>query len=64
MHVEYERQRGLEAGRQWASWASTHELASIASAEFDDLCKMLPPDVSHHFVGGFREAVQRVRRGA
>jgi len=64
MHVEHERQRGLEAGRHWAQSASTQELASIASAAFDDLCKILPPQVSDHFVGGFREAVLRVWRGA
>jgi hypothetical protein len=62
--MEQERQRGLEVGRRWAERASAHELASIASASFDDLNEILPPDVSDHFVGGFREAVLHVWRGA
>ena len=64
MHVEHERQRGLEAGRYWAQHASSHDLTSIVAGSFDDLSALLPPKVSDHFVGGFREAVQRVRRGA
>jgi hypothetical protein len=64
MHVEHERQRGLEAGRYWAQHASSPELARIAGGSLDDLSALLPPDVSDHFVGGFREAAQRVRRGA
>ena len=63
MAVDHERQRGLEAGRRWAERASAHELASIATASFDDLSEILPPDVSDHFVGGFREAVLHVWRG-
>ena len=63
MHVEHERQRGLEAGRYWAQHASPHELASIVTGSFDDLIAHLPPQVSDHFVGGFCEAVERVRRG-
>jgi hypothetical protein len=64
MHVEHERQRGLEASRYWAQHASSHELASIATASFDDLNEILPPDVSDDFVGGFREAVLHISRGA
>jgi hypothetical protein len=63
MQVELERQRGLEAGRYWAQHASSHELASIATASSDDLNNLLPPDASDRFVGGFREAVERGRRG-
>jgi hypothetical protein len=64
MHVEHERQRGLEAGRYWAQHAASHELTSIVTGSFEDLIALLPPHVSDHFVGGFREAVQRVWRGA
>jgi hypothetical protein len=64
MDTEHERQRGLEVGRRWAERASSHELASIATASFDDLSEILPPHVSDHFVGGFREAVLRLWRGA
>jgi hypothetical protein len=63
MHVEHERQRGLVAGRYWAQHASSDELASIVTGSFDDLIARLPPLVSDHFAGGFREAVERVRRG-
>jgi hypothetical protein len=62
--MEYERQRGLEVGRRWAERASAHEVASVATASFDDLNEILPPDLSDHFVGGFREAVLHVWRGA
>lgn len=61
---EHERQRGLEAGRYWAQRASANELASIAGGSFDSLSELLPPHVTDQFVGGFREAVQRVWRGA
>lgn len=64
MDEEHERQRGLEAGRRWAERTSSHRLATIAAASFDDLCAVLPPDVSDHFVGGFREAVLHAWRGA
>ena len=64
MHMEHERQRGLEAGRYWAQHASSHELTNIVTGSFDDLSALLPPHVSDHFIGGFREAVQRVWRGA
>ena len=64
MNVEHERQRGLEAGRYRAQHASTHELASITGGSLDHLSEILPPHVSDQFVGGFREAVQRVWRGA
>ena len=47
----------------WAQHASAHELASIAGDTFDHLSEILPPHVSDQFVGGFREAVQRVCRG-
>ena len=63
MQVEHERQRGLEVGRRWAERASAHELASVATASFDDLNELLPPNVSDQFVGGFREAVLRIWRG-
>ena len=63
MYVDHERQRGLEAGRRWAQHASAHEIASIATASFDDLNGILPPNVSDHFVGGFREAVLHVWQG-
>lgn len=49
------------AGR---SNASAHEVASVATASLDDLNDLLPPDVSEHFIGGFREAVVHVWRGA
>jgi hypothetical protein len=62
--VEQERQQGLEVGRRWAEHACAHELASIATASFDDLNEIFPPEVSDHFVGGFREAVLHVWRGA
>jgi hypothetical protein len=62
--AERERQQGLEAGRRWAERASADDLASVATASFDDLNAILPPDVSDHFVGGFREAVLHVWRGA
>jgi len=62
--VEQERQRGLEVGRRWAERAGAHELASLATASFDDLNEILPPGMSDHFVGGFREAVLHVWRGA
>jgi hypothetical protein len=64
MRVDHERQRGLEVGRRWAERASAHELASIATASFDDLGHLLPPDVSDHFVSGFREAVLQIWHGA
>jgi hypothetical protein len=62
--VEQERKQGQEVGRRWAANASAHELASVATASFDELNAILPPDVSDHFVGGFREAVLHVWRGA
>ena len=64
MDGEQERQRGLDLGRRWAEHASAHELATMVAGSFDDLSKILPPDVSDHFVGGFREAVLHVWRGA
>jgi hypothetical protein len=63
MDAEHDRQHGLEVGRRWAESASSHELASLAAASFDDLSEILPPDVSDYFVGGFREAVLRLWRG-
>jgi hypothetical protein len=36
----------------------------MVAGSFDDLSKILPPEVSDHFVGGFREAVLHVWRGA
>lgn len=59
-----ERQRGLEVGRRWTKRASAHELASIATASFDDLNQLLSPDVSDHFIRGFREAILYVWRDA
>lgn len=64
MDAEHERQRGLEAGRYWAQYASTDDLTSVVKGSFDDLSGLLPPNVSDHFVGGFREAVLHVWRGA
>jgi len=64
MDAEAERQRGLELGRRWAEHASAHELATMVSGSFDDLSQMLPTDLSDHFVGGFREGVLHVWRGA
>ena len=64
MDAEHERQRGLEAGRYWAQQASTEELTRLVTGSFDELSELLPPNVSDHFVGGFREAVQHVWRGA
>jgi len=58
--MEHECQ-GDEAGRRRAERASAHELASIAGGLFDHLSEILPPPhLSDQFVGGFREAVQRV----
>ena len=64
MDAEADRQRGLELGRRWAEHASAHELAIMVSGSFDDLSEILPPDVSDRFVGGFREGVLHVWRGA
>jgi hypothetical protein len=64
MDAERERERGLDAGRRWAEHASSHELATFVSGSFDDISRILPPDVSDHFVGGFREALLHVWRGA
>jgi len=54
----------LELGRRWAEHASAHELTTMVSGSFDDLSQILPADTSDHFVGGFREGVLRVWRGA
>jgi hypothetical protein len=62
--MDAERERGLEAGRRWAERASSHELASMVSGTFDDISRILPPEVSDHFIGGFREALLHVWRGA
>jgi hypothetical protein len=64
MDAEAERQRGLQLGRRWAEHASAHELTTMVSGSFDDLSQILPADTSDHFVGGFREGVLRVWRGA
>jgi len=64
MDAAADRQRGLELGSQWAEHASAHELAIMVSGSFDDLSEILPPDVSDQFVGGFREGVLHVWRGA
>jgi len=64
MKADEERQRGLDLGRRWAGQASAHELATMVSGSFDDLAKVLPPDVSDQFVGGFREGLLHVWRGA
>ncbi|MBR0746877.1 hypothetical protein JQ582_23380 [Bradyrhizobium japonicum] len=64
MDATADRQRGLELGRRWAEHASAHELAIMVSGSFDDLSEILPPDVSDQFVGGFREGVLHVWRGA
>ncbi|KGT79642.1 hypothetical protein MA20_12445 [Bradyrhizobium japonicum] len=64
MGVDRERQRGLDAGRRWAKVATAHEIATVVSGSFDDVCRIMPPDVSDHFVGGFREGVLHVWRGA
>ncbi|MET4036117.1 hypothetical protein ABIB94_004803 [Bradyrhizobium sp. JR7.2] len=64
MDAAADRQRGLELGRRWAEHASAHELAIMVSGSFDDLSEILPPDVSDQFVGGFREGVLHVWRGA
>ncbi|MET4278277.1 MULTISPECIES: hypothetical protein [unclassified Bradyrhizobium] len=64
MDATADRQRGLELGRRWAEHASAHELATMVSGSFDDLSQILPPDVSDQFVGGFREGVLHVWRGA
>jgi len=47
-----------------AEHASAHELATMVNGSFDDLSQILPSDTSDHFVGGFREGVLRVWRGA
>ncbi|MBR1124529.1 hypothetical protein JQ628_23595 [Bradyrhizobium lablabi] len=62
--MDAERERGLEAGRRWAEHASPHDLAALARGSFDEISRILPRDVSDHFVGGFREAVLHVWRGA
>ncbi|CUT11100.1 hypothetical protein BF49_2180 [Bradyrhizobium sp.] len=54
----------MELGRRWAEHASAHELATMVSGSFDDLSEILPEDVSDYFVGGFREGVLHVWRGA
>jgi hypothetical protein len=64
MDATADRQRGLELGRRWAEHASAHELATMVSGSFDELSQILPPDVSDQFVGGFREGVLHVWRGA
>jgi len=64
MNADEERQRGLDLGRRWAEHASAHELATMVSGSFDDLAKILPQDLSDQFVGGFREGVLHVWRGA
>jgi hypothetical protein len=64
MDAAADRHRGLELGRRWAEHASAHELAIMVSGSFDDLSEILPPDVSDQFVGGFREGVLHVWRGA
>ena len=64
MDAAADRQRGLELGRRWAEHAPAHELAIMVSGSFDDLSEILPPDVSDQFVGGFREGVLHVWRGA
>ncbi|HEV2153169.1 hypothetical protein [Bradyrhizobium sp.] len=64
MDIEQERLRGLEMGRRWAEHASAHELATLVAGSFDDIAEILPPDVSDQFVGGFREGVLHVWRGA
>jgi len=64
MDTEHERQRGLDLGRRWAERTSSHNVATVASASFDDVAALLPPDVSDQFMGGFCEAVLRVWRGA
>ncbi|UFW40065.1 MULTISPECIES: hypothetical protein [unclassified Bradyrhizobium] len=64
MDTEADRQRGSELGRRWAEHASAHELATMVSGSFDDLSEILPADASDQFVGGFREGVLHVWRGA
>ena len=64
MGAKHERQRGLEVGRRWAECTTSHNLATVATASFDDVAALLPPDVSDQFIGGFCEAVLRVWRGA
>jgi len=64
MDTKPERQRGLEVGRRWAERTCSHNLATVATASFDDVAALLPPDVSDQFIGGFCEAVLRVWRGA
>ncbi|MET4045825.1 hypothetical protein [Bradyrhizobium sp. RT6a] len=64
MDATADRQRRLELGCRWAEHASAHELATMVSGSFDDLSQILPPDVSDQFVGGFREGVLHVWRGA
>lgn len=59
-----ERQRGLDDGRRWAEHAPAHELVVMVRGSFDDLAQLLPPDVSDEYVGGFREGVLHVWRGA
>jgi hypothetical protein len=63
MDAEHDRQRGLDAGRRWAERTTSHKLATVATSSFDDLTAILPPDVSDHYIGGFREAVLHVWRG-
>ncbi|MBR1122483.1 hypothetical protein JQ628_13230 [Bradyrhizobium lablabi] len=62
--MDAERKRGLEVGRRWAEHASSHELATLVSGSFDDITRILPRDVSDHFIGGFREALLHFWRGA
>ncbi|MGO4512968.1 hypothetical protein CT676_41475 [Bradyrhizobium sp. MOS001] len=55
MELTHERQRGLDAGRRWARVASSYERATVMSGSYYDLCRIMPPDVSNHFIAGFRE---------
>jgi len=44
MDTEHERQRGLEVGHSWAERTTSHNVATVASASFDDVAALLPPD--------------------
>jgi hypothetical protein len=62
MDASRDHQRGLEAGFRWAEHAPAHDVATVMSKSFDDLSAVLPREVSHDFVVGFREAVVHVWR--
>ena len=56
MDAKHERQRGLEVGRRWAECTSSHNLATVATASFDDVAELLPQDASDRRLASNRAA--------